>query len=153
MLVPDRRRPARTSSRRRNLLRADAGFAALDDPRLLPTSGVLRPPPGPRARRSQPAVLPAVDRGGRPVKVVVFGATGTIGRPLAERLAQEHDVVAVSRREQPAREGITWARADASDETSTARVLEGAQVAYYLVHSLGAADFEAADLKAAETTA
>jgi uncharacterized protein YbjT (DUF2867 family) len=86
------------------------------------------------------------------VNVVVFGATGTIGRPLAQRLAQEHDVVAVSRREQPAREGITWARADASDETSTARVLEGAQVAYYLVHSLGAADFEAADLNAAETT-
>ena len=87
------------------------------------------------------------------MKVVVFGATGTIGRPLADRLAREHDVVAVSRREQPASEGITWARADASDETSTARVLEGAQVAYYLVHSLGAADFEAADLKAAETTA
>jgi uncharacterized protein YbjT (DUF2867 family) len=87
------------------------------------------------------------------VKVVVFGATGTIGRPLADRLAQEHDVVAVSRSEQPAREGITWGLADASDETSTARVLDGAQVAYYLVHSLGAADFEATDLKAAETTA
>jgi uncharacterized protein YbjT (DUF2867 family) len=85
------------------------------------------------------------------VKVVVFGATGTIGRPLAERLAQEHDVVAVSRREQPAREGIAWARADASDETSVARVLEGADAAYYLVHSLGAADFEAADLQAAQS--
>ena len=87
------------------------------------------------------------------MKVVVFGATGTIGRPLAERLAHEHDVVAVSRREQPVREGITWARADASDETSVARVLDGAHAAYYLVHSLGAADFEAADLKAAESMA
>ena len=87
------------------------------------------------------------------MRVVVFGATGTIGRPLVERLAQEHDVVAVSRREQPARDGVTWARADATDADSVARVLEGAEAAYYLVHSLGATDFEAEDLKAAETTA
>ena len=36
---------------------------------------------------------------------------------------------------------------------SVARVLEGADVAYYLVHSLGATDFEERDLQAAETTA
>ena len=35
----------------------------------------------------------------------------------------------------------------------SARVLEGADVVYYLVHSLGSADFEEQDLKAAETTA
>lgn len=87
------------------------------------------------------------------MRVVVFGATGTIGRPLVERLAQEHDVVAVSRREQPARDGVTWARADATDADSVARVLDRAEAAYYLVHSLGATDFEAEDLKAAETTA
>jgi len=34
-----------------------------------------------------------------------------------------------------------------------ARALEGAEVVYYLVHSLGRPDFEAEDLKAAETTA
>jgi uncharacterized protein YbjT (DUF2867 family) len=87
------------------------------------------------------------------VRVVVFGATGTIGRPLVDRLAQEHDVVAVSRRKQPTAEGATWARADATDPDSVARVLEGAEAVYYLVHSLGAADFEGEDLKAAETTA
>ena len=87
------------------------------------------------------------------MKVVVFGATGTIGRPLVERLAPEHEVVAISRRRQPAQDGVTWARADATDPESAARVLEGARVAYYLVHSLGAADFEAEDLRAAETTA
>src|SRR6185312_16964162 len=43
--------------------------------------------------------------------------------------------------------------ADAKDADSVARVLEGAEVAYYLVHSLGAADFEAEDVRAAETTA
>ena len=87
------------------------------------------------------------------MKVVVFGATGTIGRPLVDALAQEHDVTAVSRREHADANGVTWAVADAKDGDSVARVLEGADVAYYLVHSLGAADFEAEDLKAAETTA
>ncbi|MDX6508173.1 MAG: hypothetical protein QOG06_2817 [Gaiellaceae bacterium] len=87
------------------------------------------------------------------MKVVLFGATGTIGRPLLTTLAEEHDVVGVSRQERDAGDGITWAVADATDADSVARVLEGAQVAYYLVHSLGAADFEAQDLRAAETTA
>ena len=87
------------------------------------------------------------------MRVVVFGATGTIGRPLVDALAPEHDVVGVSRREQPTTDGVEWARADATNAGSVARVLEGADVAYYLVHSLGAADFEAQDIKAAETTA
>ena len=87
------------------------------------------------------------------MKVVVFGASGTIGRPLLVELARRHDVVAVSRREQAAREGVIWKTADASQRDSVARVLEGCDVAYYLVHSLGSADFEALDLRAAETTA
>jgi uncharacterized protein YbjT (DUF2867 family) len=87
------------------------------------------------------------------VRVVVFGATGTIGRPLVDALAEEHDVLAVSRHEQPDAGGATWAVADATDDSSVGRVLDGAEAAYYLVHSLGAADFEAEDLKAAETTA
>jgi uncharacterized protein YbjT (DUF2867 family) len=87
------------------------------------------------------------------VKVVVFGATGTIGRPLLTALAKEHEVVGVSRQDREESDGVTWAVADATDADSVARVLEGAQIAYYLVHSLGAADFEAQDLKAAETTA
>ena len=87
------------------------------------------------------------------MKVVVFGATGTIGRPLVAELAQEHEVTAVSRHEQPDEADVTWARADATDAESVARVLDGADAAYYLVHSLGATDFEERDLQAAETTA
>jgi uncharacterized protein YbjT (DUF2867 family) len=87
------------------------------------------------------------------MKVVVFGATGTVGRPLAAKLAQEHEVTAVSRHEQPDEPNVTWAQADATDAESVARVLEGADAAYYLVHSLGATDFEERDLQAAETTA
>jgi uncharacterized protein YbjT (DUF2867 family) len=43
--------------------------------------------------------------------------------------------------------------ADATDRDSVARVLDGVEVVYYLVHSLGSADFEGKDLEAAETTA
>ena len=87
------------------------------------------------------------------MKVVVFGATGTIGRPLVKKLANEHEVTAVSRQERPDQGNVTWAQADATDASSVARVLEGAEAAYYLVHSLGATDFEERDLQAAETTA
>jgi uncharacterized protein YbjT (DUF2867 family) len=87
------------------------------------------------------------------MKVVVFGATGTIGQPLVQELAQDHDVTAVSRNERPDESNVTWAQADATDAGSVERVLEGAEVAYYLVHSLGATDFEERDLQAAETTA
>jgi uncharacterized protein YbjT (DUF2867 family) len=87
------------------------------------------------------------------MNVAVFGASGTVGRPLLAELARVHDVVAVSRREQRETSDVTWKTADATDRDSVARVLEGVDVAYYLVHSLGSPDFEAQDLKAAETTA
>ena len=87
------------------------------------------------------------------MKVIVFGATGTIGQPLVAKLAHEHEVTAVSRHEHPDEAGVTWAKADATNAKSVARVLEGADTAYYLVHSLGATDFEERDLQAAETTA
>ena len=87
------------------------------------------------------------------MKVVVFGASGTIGRPLLSELAREHDVVAVSRSRRRNAGSVKWRTADATDRRSVSRVLEGADVVYYLVHSLGSADFEEQDLKAAETTA
>jgi uncharacterized protein YbjT (DUF2867 family) len=87
------------------------------------------------------------------VRVAVFGATGTIGRPLVSRLAAEHEVVAISRREHAAEDGVTWRVADATDADSTRHALEGVEVAYYLVHSLGQADFEERDLRAAENVA
>lgn len=87
------------------------------------------------------------------MKVSVFGASGTIGRPLVAELTRRHDVVAISRHQQPEASGVTWKAADAADRDSVARVLEGAEVVYYLVHSLGRPDFEERDLLAAETTA
>jgi len=88
------------------------------------------------------------------VKVVVFGATGTIGRALLPVLAREHEIVAVSRNEHPPSDDrIAWVRADATDGASVAAAVAGADVAFYLVHSLGSPDFAFRDRLAAETMA
>jgi uncharacterized protein YbjT (DUF2867 family) len=87
------------------------------------------------------------------MKVAVFGATGTIGTSLLPLLAREHEVVAISRKPRDGEAGIEWRQADASDAASVRRALEGVDVAYYLVHSLGTSDFEERDLRAASTIA
>ena len=79
------------------------------------------------------------------MKVAVFGATGVIGRALLPLLAG-HEVVAVSR-SAPAEAG--WAAADVTTVRGVSEVLEGVEVAYYLVHSLGSRDFERRDRDAA----
>ena len=84
------------------------------------------------------------------MRVTVFGATGVLGRALVPLLAGEHDVVAVSRRPGEHRAGIRWVEADAASGEGRRRGARGAEVAYYLVHSLGARDFERQDREAAE---
>jgi uncharacterized protein YbjT (DUF2867 family) len=86
------------------------------------------------------------------MKVVVFGATGTIGAALVTVLTADHDVKAVSRSPEESRDkhGVRWVRADVSHEQSVARAMEGAEVAYYLVHSLGKARFEERERRSAD---
>ncbi|MBA2569219.1 MAG: NAD(P)H-binding protein [Actinobacteria bacterium] len=86
------------------------------------------------------------------MKIAVFGATGTIGSALLPVLARKHDVVAVSRSPHDGSD-VSWVVADATDESAVRRALNGVEVAYYLVHSLGASDFEERDLLAARTVA
>ncbi len=83
------------------------------------------------------------------MKVTVFGATGVIGQALLPLLAGEHEVVAVSREPRGAEDGIRWVEADVASGEGVADALEGANVVYYLVHSLGARDFERQDRAAA----
>jgi uncharacterized protein YbjT (DUF2867 family) len=83
------------------------------------------------------------------VRVTVFGSTGVIGRALLPLLAAEHEVVAVSRTARGDADGIRWVEADVASGEGVADALDGADVAYYLVHSLGARDFERQDREAA----
>jgi uncharacterized protein YbjT (DUF2867 family) len=90
------------------------------------------------------------------MRTAVVGATGTIGRPLVVALAAAgHDVVAVSRtpREQAAQLRVTHVAADASDPDAIGGALEGVDVVYHLVHSLGQPDFDAVDRAAARAVA
>jgi uncharacterized protein YbjT (DUF2867 family) len=88
------------------------------------------------------------------VRVAVVGATGTIGRPLVEALSVDHDVVGVARTPPAAKkDGIDWIAADATDAAAIRRALDGADVVYHLVHSLGSGDFEALDRAAATAVA
>jgi uncharacterized protein YbjT (DUF2867 family) len=87
------------------------------------------------------------------VRIAVLGASGTVGRALVPLLAEEHDVLAVSRRPPTDGRGIEWQAADATDGPSLRRVLARVDVVYYLVHSLGTSDFEERDRLAAKTTA
>ena len=84
------------------------------------------------------------------MRVTVFGATGVVGQALLPLLATEHEVAAVSRNVREAAAGVRWVEADVASGEGVASALEGADVAYYLVHSLGARDFERQDREAAE---
>lgn len=85
------------------------------------------------------------------MNVTVFGATGVVGRALLPLLG-EHELTAVSRTLHDD-EGARWVVADAVTGEGVAEAFEGAEVVYYLVHSLGSRDFEAQDRNAAETIA
>ncbi len=86
------------------------------------------------------------------MRIAVFGASGVIGSALLPRLAEAHEVVALSRRAREDDGDVRWLVADATDEASLG-VLEGMDVAVYLVHSLGSQSFEAVDRAAAENVA
>ena len=88
------------------------------------------------------------------MRIVVFGASGVVGSALLPPLLEEHEVVAVSRRaREPSLTGLTWAAADVADSEQVAAALAGADVVYYLVHSLGSSDFAERDALAAEVVA
>ncbi|WP_341717376.1 SDR family oxidoreductase [Micromonospora sp. FIMYZ51] len=93
------------------------------------------------------------------MRCLVTGATGYIGGRLAPRLlAEGYEVRCLARRAGRLRD-VPWAGAvevvegDLSRPESLTGVFDGVDVAYYLVHSLGQAGFEAADRQAAENFA
>ena len=88
------------------------------------------------------------------MKVAVLGATGFVGRALVPALAEDNEVVAVSRSGDAApRDRVRAVAADVTDSTAVRRALEGVDVVYYLVHSLGSANYGELDRRAAATVA
>lgn len=88
------------------------------------------------------------------MRVAVLGATGTIGRALVPALAREHDVLAISRRGlQPGLERVSSVGLDVADVAALRPALDGVDVVYHLVHSLGSSDFEARDRRVADAVA
>ena len=88
------------------------------------------------------------------MRIAVFGATGVIGRALVPVLAEQNDVIAVSRHAGRIRHaGLETATADVMDSHAVRRALDGVDVVYYLVHSLGTSDFSERDRNGASTVA
>ncbi len=88
------------------------------------------------------------------MRAAVLGATGFVGRALVPALAQRGEVMSVSRRgDAPALDRVRGVAADATDAQSLRRALEGVDVVYHLVHSLGSRDFAERDRRAATNVA
>ena len=84
----------------------------------------------------------------------MLGATGFVGQALVPALAERMNVAAVSRGgDAPAAERVQPVAADALEAESLRRALEGVDVVYYLVHSLGQANFGDIDRRAATNVA
>jgi uncharacterized protein YbjT (DUF2867 family) len=88
------------------------------------------------------------------MRVAVVGASGVIGGALVPVLAQTHEVVALSRRPAAADAvNVRRVAADALDAHRLPAALDGAEVVYHLLHSLGSPDFEERDRRAAANVA
>ena len=85
-------------------------------------------------------------------EILVTGATGFIGGRLVPALiAAGHDLRAMTRRPEEYDGPGTPVGGDVQDRSTLDAALRGVRVAYYLVHSLDADDFEDRDARAAET--
>jgi uncharacterized protein YbjT (DUF2867 family) len=87
-------------------------------------------------------------------RILVTGATGFIGRRLVPALIeQDHEVRAMTRHPDTYDGPGDPVGGDVFDAESLVEPLRGVEVAYYLVHSLDDADFEAKDAGAAKAFA
>ncbi len=93
------------------------------------------------------------------MRILVAGSTGYLGgRLVPELLAAEHEVRCLARRPERLRdaewrEQVEVVQGDVSDPDTLADAMAEVEVAYYLIHSIGAGAFEELDRKAANNFA
>ena len=84
------------------------------------------------------------------MKIALTGGTGFIGARLIDAaLADGHHVTALTRRDQPERDGLTWVPGNLEDRPAIARLVEGADAVIHLAGVLNAPDaagFEAGNV-------
>ena len=91
------------------------------------------------------------------MKVAILGAPGCVGRHLIKKLLESphYEVIASYRKKQDAEtlrhDRLEWRQVGLKDPSSTENFLHGADVLIYLIHSLGAKDFEQLDIELAST--
>jgi uncharacterized protein YbjT (DUF2867 family) len=89
-------------------------------------------------------------------RVLVTGATGYIGGRLVPRLLEAGYAVRCFTRDPGKLRDVEWgpqievARGDARDADDLASAMDGVEVAYYLIHAIGAGDFETTDRETAD---
>jgi nucleoside-diphosphate-sugar epimerase len=67
------------------------------------------------------------------VKIAVTGATGFVGSHLVDRaLAAGHQILALTRRPQPERQGVEWIPGDLADRAAHKRLVEGADAVIHI---------------------
>ncbi|CAM4353386.1 NAD-dependent epimerase/dehydratase family protein [Lacicoccus alkaliphilus] len=72
------------------------------------------------------------------MKILLTGASGYIGGNLMESLKEEYEIIAVSRNidNKEDEENVTWKEADLYSQLDVEKVMEGVDIAIYLVHSM-----------------
>ncbi|MBS3960378.1 MAG: NAD-dependent epimerase/dehydratase family protein [Sandarakinorhabdus sp.] len=76
-----------------------------------------------------------------PRTLAITGGTGFVGgHTLAEALSRGHAVRALTRKPQPAREGVEWIEGDLTDSASLARLTQGADAVIHIAGVTNAKD-------------
>lgn len=108
----------------------------------------------------EPALVAQPRPDGSAPRALVLGATGYLGGRLVPRLLSAGYRVRVLARDARRVEAFPWGHdvetveGDATDAAAVARAVDGVDVLYYLIHSMGGGrDFEDTDRRAARTVA
>lgn len=82
--------------------------------------------------------------------IAVTGATGFVGQALIDQgLSARYEITAMTRREQPARKGVTWIPGDLANKAALRRLVHGSEAVIHVagvVNAVDPAGFEAGNV-------